>query len=53
MFLEGMNKPITEFDRNRLVKRKARFFGQDDIGEPYLSEPDDNVGCRIEIWRDG
>ena len=56
MFLEGINEPMEEFDRHRLVKRNARFFGQDDIGEPNLSEPDDKICCRFEIfkvWRDG
>ena len=47
---------MTEFDRHRLVKRKARFFGQDDIGESNLAEPDDKVGCYFKIFnilRDG
>ena len=37
---EGINEPMTKFDRHRFVKRETRLFGQDDIGESYLSEPD-------------
>ena len=54
--MKGINEPMSKFDRHRLIKRKARLFGQDDIGEPYLSEPDYKVCCRIEIfevWKDG
>ena len=50
MFLEGINEPMAKFDRHRFVKRKARLFGQEDIGESYLSEPDDKICCRFEIF---
>ena len=53
---EEIDEPMTEFDRHRFVKRNSRLFGQDDIGESYLSEPDDKVCCCFEIfeiWKDG
>ena len=52
---EGIDEPIAKFDRHRFVKRDARLFGQDDIGESNLTESDDKVCCRFkifEVWRD-
>ena len=46
---------MTKFDRHRFVKRDARLFGQDDIGESNLTESDDKVCCSFkifEVWRD-
>ena len=54
MLFECIDEPMTELNRHRLVKYDAGLFGQDDIGESNLTEPDDEVCCSFkifEVWR--
>ena len=53
MLLEGINEPMSKFNRHRLVKGDARLFGQDDIGVSGLPKAAYEIRCRIDVLQVG